>query len=94
MLSEGFYRKAYDTIIHRINENMSLDLIVFNECFDDDEMSKLTKIIHSTKNSADPKQELLDCVNVVKRDYKKSNKVNAASLDDDAFRNMFKNKNT
>lgn len=94
MLSEGFYRKAYDTIIHRINENMSLDLIVFNECFDDDEMSKLTKIIHSTKNSADPKQEFLDCVNVVKREYKKSNKVNAASLDDDAFRNMFKNKNT
>ena len=94
MLSEGFYRKAYDTITHRINENMSLDLIVFNEGFSDDEMSKLTKIIHSTQNSANPKQEFLDCVNVVKREYEKRNKVNAAALDDDAFRNMFKNKNT
>lgn len=94
MLSEGFYRKAYQTVTQRIKENMSLDLIVFNENFSDEEMSKLTKIIHSTQGSSNPKQEFKDCVNVVKKEFDKNNKVKASELDDDAFRSMFKNKNT
>lgn len=94
MFSSGFYRKAYDTITERIKENLSVELIVFNESFTDDEMSKLTKIIHSTQNSSNPKQEFADCINVLKKEYQKNNKVNASELDDDAFRNMFKIKNT
>lgn len=94
MFSSGFYRKAYDTITERIKENLSIELIVFNENFTDDEMSKLTKIIHSTQNSSNPKQEFTDCINVLKKEYQKNNKVNASELDDDAFRNMFKIKNT
>lgn len=94
MFSEGFYRKAMQTIVQRIRDNMSIELIVFNETFSDEEMSKITRIMHQTQNSGNVKQEFLDCLNVVESEYKKSNLPNASMLDDDAFRNMFKKDNT
>ncbi len=93
MFTAGFYRKAYGSIVHRINENMSLDLIVFNEEFTDDEMSKLTRLITNNQNSSNPDKELKDCVAIVKREYENSKKQSVAQMDDDAFRKLF-NKNT
>ena len=94
MFSEGFYKKAFETIIQRISNNMSIDLIVFNETFSDDEMSKITQIMHKTQNSGNVKQEFLDCLNVVKNEYKKAHTPNTADMDDDAFRSLFKKNNT
>lgn len=89
-MSAGFYKKAYDTIIQRIKDNSSLDLIVFNETFSDDEMSKLTRIVSNYRNSSDVKKEFSDCINVINNEFNKANAKSSADLDDDAFRNMFK----
>lgn len=93
MFAAGFYRKAYSSILKRIKENLSLDLIMFNEVLTDDEMGKLTRLVASTQNSSDPKKEFFDCSQIVKKEFEKSNAPSASQMDDDAFRNMFK-KNT
>ncbi|HBA93160.1 MAG TPA: DNA primase [Ruminococcaceae bacterium] len=94
MFTDGFYKKAIETIIERLKSDMSVDLIVFNETFSDDEMSKITRIMHQTQNSGNIKKEFTDCLNVVKSEYQKANSPDVSQLDDDAFRNMFKKDNT
>ena len=93
MFAAGFYRKAYTSILNRIKENLSLDLIMFNEVLTDEEMGKLTRLVASTQNSSDPKKEFFDCIQIIKKEFEKANAPSASQMDDDAFRNMFK-KNT
>lgn len=90
----GFYRKAYEAVTQRIRDNLSLELIMFNEGFTDDEMSKFTQLISVSQNSSNPKKEFTDCINVIDNEYKKQNSKSTSEMNDDDFRNFFSKKNT
>lgn len=90
----GFYKKAFEAVVSRIKENSSLDLIMFNEVFTDEEMGKFTGIVSSSQNSANPKKEFADCLGVIKKEYNKQNSKNVSEMNDDDFRNFFNKKNT
>lgn len=90
----GFYKKAYETVTQRIRDNLSLELIVFNEVFTDDEMGKFTYLVSVSQNSSNPKKEFTDCINVIDNEYKKQNSKSTSEMNDDDFRNFFSKKNT
>lgn len=90
----GFYRKAYEAVTQRIRDNLSLELIMFNEVFTDDEMGKFTQLVSVSQNSSNPKKEFTDCINVIDNEYKKQNLKNTSEMNDDDFRNFFSKKNT
>lgn len=90
----GFYRKAYEAVTQRIKDNLSLELIMFNEGFTDDEMGKFTQLISVSQNSSNPKKEFTDCINVIDNEYKKQNSKSTSEMNDDDFRNFFSKKNT
>lgn len=90
----GFYRKAYETVTQRIKDNLSLELIMFNEGFTDEEMGKFTQLVSVSQNSFNPKKEFTDCINVIDNEYKKQNLKNTSEMNDDDFRNFFSKKNT
>lgn len=90
----GFYRKAYEAVTQRIKDNLSLELIMFNEEFTDDEMGKFTQLISVSQNSSNPKKEFTDCINVIDNEYKKQNSKSTSEMNDDDFRNFFSKKNT
>ena len=93
-LSDGFYKKAYNAVVNRIRNNMSLDLIVFNEEFSSDEMSRFSRIVDQSPKSSDAKKELSDCLTTISREYDKQNSKSASEMDDDDFRSFFNNMNT
>lgn len=90
----GFYKKAYETISQRIRDNLSLELIMFNEVFTDEEMGKFTRLVSVSQNSSNPKKEFTDCINVIDNEYKKQNSKSTSEMNDDDFRNFFNQKNT
>lgn len=90
----GFYRKAYEAVTQRIKDNLSLELIMFNEGFTDDEMGKFTQLVSVSQNSSNPKKEFTDCINVIDNEYKKQNSKSTSEMNDDDFRNFFSKKNT
>ncbi|WP_296078920.1 DNA primase [uncultured Eubacterium sp.] len=90
----GFYKKAFQTVKKRIEDNLSLDLIMFNEVFTDEEMGKFTQIVSSSQNSSNPKKEFTDCLNIINREYTKQNSKSTSEMNDDDFRNFFNKKNT
>ena len=90
----GFSRKAYEAVTQRIKDNLSLELIMFNEGFTDDEMGKFTQLISVSQNSSNPKKEFTDCINVIDNEYKKQNSKSTSEMNDDDFRNFFSKKNT
>lgn len=90
----GFYKKAFQTVKERIEDNLSLDLIMFNEVFTDEEMGKFTHIVSSSQNSSNPKKEITDCLNIINREYTKQNSKRTSEMNDDDFRNFFNKKNT
>lgn len=90
----GFYKKAFQTVKERIEDNLSLDLIMFNEVFTDEEMGKFTHIVSSSQNSSNPKKEFSDCLNIINREYIKQNSKSTSEMNDDDFRNFFNKKNT
>lgn len=90
----GFYRKAYEAVTQRIRDNLSLELIMFNEGFTDEEMGKFTQLVSASQNSSNPKKEFTDCINVIDNEYKKQNLKNTSEMNDDDFRNFFSKKNT
>ena len=92
--SDGFYRKAYNAVVNRIRNNMSLDLIVFNEEFSSDEMSRFSRIVDQSPKSSDAKKELSDCLTTISREYDKQNSKSASEMNDDDFRSFFNNMNT
>ena len=69
----GFYRKAYEAVTQRIRDNLSLELIMFNEGFTDEEMGKFIQLVSVSQNSSNPKKEFTDCINVIDNEYKKQN---------------------
>lgn len=91
-MTEGFYKTVFESIINKINNQLSLDLIVFNEILSQEEMGKLSGIIGSCQRSDSPKQEFCDCITVINKEYDKSHSLKASEMDEDAFRNMFKQK--
>ena len=90
----GFYKKAYEIVTQRIRDNLSLELIMFNEVFTDDEMGKFTHLVSVSQNSSNPKKEFTDCINVIDNEYKKQNSKSTSEMNDDDFRNFFSKKNT
>ncbi|WP_448901652.1 DNA primase [Eubacterium sp.] len=90
----GFYKKAYETVSQRIRDNLSLELIMFNEVFTDEEMGKFTRLVSVSQNSSNPKKEFTDCINVIDNEYKKQNLKSTSEMNDDDFRNFFNQKNT
>lgn len=90
----GFYRKAFQTVRERIENDLSIDLIMFNEVFTDDEMGRFTHLVSLSQNSSNPKKEFSDCLNIISREYKKQNSKSTSEMNDEDFRNFFNKKNT
>lgn len=92
-LASGFIRTVYSLILEKIENGMEVDLVYFGQYLSPEEAGKLSGIINNTKNSADPKKEFLDCVEVVEEEFLKSKKSNLEEISNDDFRNLFNIKN-
>lgn len=92
-LAPGFIRTVYSLILEKIENGMEVDLVYFGQYLSPEEAGKLSGIINNTKNSADPKKEFLDCVEVVEEEFLKSKKSNLEEISNDDFRNLFNIKN-
>lgn len=93
-LTAGFYKKVYSLLVEKIQAGYDTDLMNFSSQLNDSELGRLSGIIARTNESSNPKQELLDCVEVIKAEFDKENSRDASSVSDDEFRNMFKQSNT
>jgi DNA primase len=92
-LSEGLIRRVYQIACKRIKDGADLDLIHFSEILSDSELGKLSGIIAKSNNSANPKKEFQDCIDIINSEFEKDKLQGTDVLSDDEFRNLFK-KNT
>lgn len=91
-LSSGFIKKVYDLICSKIGNGYDVSLMDFSGDFTDSELGRLSGIIARNIDSKEPKTEFLDCLNTIEEEYNKKHADNSLNMDDDAFRNMFKQK--
>lgn len=91
-LSSGFIKKVYDLICTKIGNGYDVSLMDFSGDFTDSELGRLSGIIARNIDSKEPKTEFLDCLNTIEEEYNKKHADNSLNMDDDAFRNMFKQK--
>ena len=89
-LTQGFTRKLFDLVCENIERGSAVDLINFGDKLTVDETGRFSGILARGRESADPKREFTDCINVITSEYGKKND-NAAVLDDDEFRKAFGN---
>lgn len=91
-LSSGFIKKVYDMICMKIGNGYDVSLMDFSGDLTDSELGRLSGIIARNIDSREPKTEFLDCLNTIEVEYNKKHADNSLNMDDDAFRNMFKQK--
>lgn len=92
-LSEGFVRRVYTLICQRLDECLDIDLSDMSQYLSDSELGRLSGIIARSQNSANPKKEFLDCIEVINNEYSKDQIAKIDNLSDNDFRNAFR-KNT
>lgn len=90
-LTQGFTRKIFDLICENISNGIPVDLTNFGDKLSVDENGRFSGILARGRESADPKREFTDCINVITSEYGKTNDKAAAVLDDDEFRKAFGN---
>lgn len=88
-LSDGFVKKAYAALIERINDGLDFDLMTLGEQFSDTDYAKFSKLMNTNIDSANPKEEFKDCLNIINEEYEKKNSSSPSGLSEDEFRNLF-----
>lgn len=89
-LSDGFFKRVYKLLCDRLDNCLGVELSDMSQFLSDNEMGRLSGIVARSSNSAHPKKEFMDCVNVVIEENKLEHQKSADSLSDDDFRNAFK----
>lgn len=88
-LSDGFVKKAYSALLERINDGLDFDLMTLGEQFSDTDYAKFSKLMNTNIDSANPKEEFKDCLNIINEEYEKKNSSSPSGLSEDEFRNLF-----
>lgn len=88
-LSEGFVKKAYAALLERINDGLDFDLMTLGEQFSDTDYAEFSKLMNTNIESANPKEEFKDCLNIINEEYEKKNSSSPSGMSEDEFRNLF-----
>lgn len=88
-LSDGFVKKAYAVLLERINDGLDFDLMTLGEQFSDTDYAKFSKLMNTNIDSANPKEEFKDCLNIINEEYEKKNSSSPSGMSEDEFRNLF-----
>lgn len=88
-LSDGFVKKAYSALLERINDGLDFDLMTLGEQFSDTDYAKFSKLMNTNIDSANPKEEFKDCLNIINEEYEKKNSSSPSGMSEDEFRNLF-----
>ncbi len=88
-LSDGFVKNAYATLLERINDGLDFDLMTLGEQFSDTDYAKFSKLMNTNIDSANPKDEFNDCLNIINEEYEKKNSSSPSGMSEDEFRNLF-----
>lgn len=91
-LSCNFTKKVFKLLVTRIKDNLDVEFINLSTVLDDSEIGRLSGVIARFGESNNPKQEILDCINIVDCEYAQKNSKSASLLTDDEYRNLFKAK--
>lgn len=89
-LTAGFTQKVFTMILSRLEDGAGTDMMDFSQSLSADELGRLSGIIARGSESEDAKKEFSDCLSIVHAEFEKKTGNTAASLSDDAFRNLFK----
>lgn len=89
-LTPGFAQRVFTLILQRLENGDGTELMDLRDRLTDDEMGRLSGIIARGGESADAKQEFSDCLQTIRAEQQKKQE-NAAELDDQAFRDLFRN---
>lgn len=89
-----FYRHAYEVLRERISSGQSIDFIYLSSEFSPEEMGRLVKLQNSSDLISNTFKEVQDCITVLKEENekKKIDKLNPATLSDEEYLKLFKNK--
>lgn len=88
-LSDGFVKKAYAALLERINDGLDFDLMTLGEQFSDTDYAEFSKLMNTNIDSANPKEEFNDCLNIINEEYEKKNSSSPSGMSEDEFRNLF-----
>ena len=88
-LPAGFFRKVFDKICENIKNGYDNDLMNFSSVLSADELGRLSGIIARGNHSDNPKEEFMDCMDLIRKENAKKHKKSAADMSDDEFRKMF-----
>lgn len=88
-LSDGFVKKAYAALLERINDGLDFDLMTLGEQFSDTDYAEFSKLMNTNIDSANPKEEFKDCLNIINEEYEKKNSSSPSGMSEDEFRNLF-----
>ncbi len=88
-LTPGFTQRVFTLILQRLENGDGTELMDLRDRLTDDEMGRLSGIIARGGESADAKQEFSDCLQTIRAEQQKKQE-NAAGLDDQAFRDLFR----
>lgn len=88
-LSDGFVKNAYATLLERINDGLDFDLMTLGEQFSETDYAEFSKLMNTNIDSANPKEEFNDCLNIINEEYEKKNSSSPSGMSEDEFRNLF-----
>ena len=88
-LSDGFVKNAYAALLERINDGLDFDLMTLGEQFSDTDYAEFSKLMNTNIDSANPKEEFNDCLNIINEEYEKKNSSSPSGMSEDEFRNLF-----
>lgn len=90
----SFNKKVYSVISEKLENNESIELAMLASSFDNLEMGRLAHLRASSKQITNTLEECLDCIKVLEQEKQKvlNGTKKGSEMDDDEFRNFFKNK--
>ena len=92
MFITDFNRKVYQALSKRLDESRSIDLSVFTGEFLPEESGRLAKFIAMRDEISNTVAECLDCIEVLKKEAAKTQKVNPAEMSNEEFLKLFRKK--
>lgn len=92
MFITDFNRKVYQALSKRLDESRSIDLSVFTGEFLPEESGRLAKFIAMRDEISNTVAECLDCIEVLKKEAEKTQKVNPAEMSNEEFLKLFRKK--
>lgn len=86
-----FNRRVYEALSNRLEEGRSIELSMFASEFTPEEMGRLAQLSTMSGKISCTVAECDDCIKVLKQEKAKTTAVNPADMNEDEFRNLFKN---